>query len=459
MAKMKDKNNKILAVLFVGVLMGALDISIVGPAIPSIEKTIDIPDKSLGWIFSIFVLFNLVGIPLFSKLSDVFGRRSIYIISLITFGIGSLVVSVSNDMSILLAGRAIQGFGASGIFPVASAVVGDIFPPEKRGRVLGMIGAVFGFAFIIGPLIAGLLLSSFSWHSLFLINIPIAIVLCFAAWKLLPSNQIEEAKTFDWKGVLLLGIVLFTFTFGINNITPANFFGSFINSNVFPFIIISAISLVILILVERKAKFPIVKLQLFFSRQVTLVAFIAFGIGFVQAFIVFIPNMLISINNVTESKASFMLLPLVIATAIGSPVSGIFLDKFGSKTVVISGLLFIALGFGMMAINIQSLLNYYVTASIAGFGLSFLSGPSLRYIMLNEVAAHDRAITQGMLTIFISIGQIIGSAVISSITSEYNKSILGYKYSLFFLAGLILIFIIFAFWLKNKKLETATSIK
>ena len=126
---------KILALLFVGVLMGALDISIVGPAIPSIEKTIDVAAKDIGWIFSIYVLFNLVGISLFAKLSDLYGRRSIYMLSLALFAIGSLVVALADDFQILLIGRSIQGFGSSGIFPVASAVIGDIFPPGKTRQV------------------------------------------------------------------------------------------------------------------------------------------------------------------------------------------------------------------------------------------------------------------------------------------------------------------------------------
>ena len=148
-------NTQILIILFIGVLMGALDISIVGPAIPSIEKTIMISQKNLSWIFSIYVLFNLVGISLMAKLSDFFGRRWIYLISVAIFGIGSLVVASAHDFTFLLIGRGIQGFGSSGIFPVAAAVIGDIFPVEKRGRAVGLIGAVFGIAFMMGPFIAG----------------------------------------------------------------------------------------------------------------------------------------------------------------------------------------------------------------------------------------------------------------------------------------------------------------
>ncbi len=131
---MENKNrNQVLLVLFLGVLMGALDIAIVAPALPSIQKFFDIGDRLLTWTFTIYVLFNLIGTPLMAKLSDTFGRRSIYILDVTLFALGSLVVALSPQsmFSVLLVGRALQGLGAGGIFPVASAVIGDTFPPRN----------------------------------------------------------------------------------------------------------------------------------------------------------------------------------------------------------------------------------------------------------------------------------------------------------------------------------------
>ncbi len=128
--------NKLLGLLFTGVLMAALDIAIVGPALPAIQKQFGIDERAAAWIFSIYVLFNLVGTPLMAKLADTIGRRSIYIIDIALFAAGSLIVAMSPNFSILLLGRAIQGFGSGGIFPVASAVIGDTFPQEKRGSAL-----------------------------------------------------------------------------------------------------------------------------------------------------------------------------------------------------------------------------------------------------------------------------------------------------------------------------------
>ena len=203
--------------------MGALDISIVGPAIPAIENSIKVDKQLTSWIFSIYVLANLVGISLMAKLSDLYGRRRIYILSISIFAVGSLIVALSENFNILLTGRAIQGFGASGIFPVASAVVGDIFPPEKRGRALGLIGAVFGIAFILGPVIAGVVLKYFVWNDLFFINLPIAFILIYFSNKLLPSDPVSSVTSIDWKGIIILGLFLSAFAFGINQINSKYF--------------------------------------------------------------------------------------------------------------------------------------------------------------------------------------------------------------------------------------------
>ena len=266
---MRNNSDKtILAILFTGVLIGALDIAIVGPAIPSIETTLNVEPRVLGWIFSIYVLFNLVGVSFFARLSDIFGRRNIYIVSLLLFGLGSIVVSFSGDYTTLLLGRAIQGFGASGIFPVASAVVGDIFPKEKRGRILGLIGAVFGLAFLIGPIIAGILLKYFEWTSLFLINIPIVIILIVASFKYLPQTKVQASGLFDWKGILTLGLLLASFTYGINNLESENFFQSLLSLRVLPFLTASLVFLVVTFFIERSADNPVIKLVLFKKQAV-----------------------------------------------------------------------------------------------------------------------------------------------------------------------------------------------
>jgi len=449
---MEKNNRRILAILFTGVLMGALDISIVGPAIPSIEKALSVEPRLLGWIFSIYVLFNLSGVSLFARLSDMFGRRNIYVISLATFALGSLIVSLSEDFTILLVGRAVQGFGASGIFPVASAVVGDIFPKEKRGRVLGLIGAVFGLAFLIGPVIAGVLLSYFKWHVLFLINIPIAIVLIIASWKYIPVNRTVTSGKFDWPGILLLGLMLASFTYGINNLKSDNISGSFTSPGVLVFLVAAVILLVATVLVERKADNPVVRLSYFTNRQILIAGLIAVATGFVQSSFVFIPDFTVGEFGVSSSKASFMLLPLVLATAVGSPLFGRLIDMIGSKIVIIIAIFLAAGGFLLLKSAEINYAIYYISGACIGLGLSVLSGSSLRYIMLNETTASDRAVTQGMLTIFISVGQLTGASLIGVLIAG-TPGTEGYRDVFLYQAILLLVVVTAAFLLKNRSME------
>lgn len=452
----RKNNGRILALLFVGVLMGALDISIVGPAIPAIEKSINVDKQLMSWIFSIYVLANLVGISLMAKLSDLYGRRIIYIISLSIFATGSLIVALSHNFDILLTGRAIQGFGASGIFPVASAVVGDVYPPEKRGRVLGMIGAVFGLAFIIGPVIAGLVLKFFVWNDLFFINLPIALILIYFSNKVLPSEPIGMVSSIDWKGITMLGLFLSTFAYGINRINANSFIESLLSLNVLPFLIFSVASLFILLQIERNTVTPVLNPRLFLVRQIRLTGLIAIGTGIFQASFVFLPSMAIVTFGVTTATASFMLLPVVIATAFGSPVSGRLLDKYGSRALIIAGLILASFGFVVLSRVTNDKLIFYAGGVFLGLGFSVLSGSALRYIMLNEVSVLDRATTQGIITIFISIGQMTGAAAIGTLIASTRIALNGYKKVFFFISVFAFCLAVIGFFLKSRSKELKT---
>jgi EmrB/QacA subfamily drug resistance transporter len=412
--------------------------------------------QNISWIFSIYILANLTGISLMARLSDLFGRRKIYIIALTIFSLGSLVVAISHNLNILLTGRAIQGFGASGIFPVASAVVGDIFPPEKRGRALGLIGAVFGIAFILGPVIAGVVLKFFIWNDLFFLNLPIAALLIYLSSKLLPDEPVSKVTEFDWKGILLLGILLASFAFGINGIRADSFIESLLSMRVIPYLAISVISIIALIATEKKSASPVVNPRLFMVRQIRITGLIAIGTGIFQASFVFLPSMAISSFGVSTAAASFMLLPIVFATAIGSPISGRLLDKFGSRLLVFSGLLLASAGFLTISLSAGQKAIYYFGGILLGFGFSILSGSALRYIMLNEVSGSERASTQGLVTIFVSIGQILGSAVIGALLASFSLPDKGYRtvFILIFIVAMALV--VLSISLKNRDSEIQT---
>ncbi len=448
--------NRILLVLFIGVLMGALDIAIVGPALPAIKRSFDVDERTLAWIFTTYVLFNLVGVPLMARLSDLFGRRAIYIADVTIFVIGSLVVALSPSIFVLLFGRAVQGLGASGIFPVASAVIGDTFPPERRGSALGLIGAVFGIAFLVGPILAGALLAFFSWHWLFLINLPIAGIVIGMAWTILPAARPAQQRRFDFVGMTILGVMLAALTFGINQIDTKDL-ASVATLNVLPFLLIAVLLLPVFIHIESRSASPVLRISLFKSRQIALVSLLAAGAGLGEASVVFVPALVVAAFGVTNSVASFMLLPAVLAMAVGSPSAGRMLDRIGSRWVMIVGNALVAIGMFVVALVGTHLEFFYLSAIFVGLGLGILLGAPLRYIMLNEAPASERASAQGILTLNTSVGQMLGGAMVGAIAASFGGGGSGFATAFLVVGVIAMLLTAVAFALKSQAEERATA--
>lgn len=453
---MDDKaRNRLLLVLFVGVLMGALDIAIVGPALPTIRDFFGVGDRAAAWIFSIYVLFNLVSTPLMAKLSDSFGRRSIYVMDVAIFAVGSLVVSLAPAFGFVLLGRAIQGLGAGGIFPVASAVIGDTFPPEKRGRALGLIGAVFGLAFIIGPIVGGVLLLA-GWRWLFLVNLPIAAVVIVMALRLLPTTRRAERLRFDWLGMLTLGLALAALAFGINRIDTAAFGSSLVSLQVWPFLLLAAVLIVAFYFIEHRATDPIVRPHLLGNGQLRLANILSAGAGLGESGLVFLPALAIAAFGMTSSTSSFMLMPVVLAMAVGSPLAGRYLDKVGSKLVILVGTALLVAGMTLLSISTANLILFIASGAVIGLGLSALLGAPMRYIVLNEAPAEDRGAAQGVLTVFTGVGQLTAGALVGAVAASGGGGAGGYSaaYRVIAIVGAILF--VLAFGLKGRAAELAT---
>jgi EmrB/QacA subfamily drug resistance transporter len=439
--------------------MGALDIAIVAPALPSIQNFFGVGDRVLTWTFTIYVLFNLIGTPLMAKLSDTFGRRSIYILDVTLFALGSIIVALApaNLFALLLAGRALQGFGAGGIFPVASAVIGDTFPPEKRGGALGLIGAVFGLAFLVGPILGGVILTITGWQWLFIINLPIALIVIIMAWRLLPVTRPASKRPFDWAGMLALSVLLASLSYALNQIDTQNFFGSLASLNVWPFLLLGFVLLFVFPRIEKKAVDPILNLRLFKSRQTVLSSILSAGAGLGESGMVFIPALAVAAlpTIINEHNASYLLMPVVLAMSIGSPLVGRLMDKFGSKVMVFSGTLLLTIGMLMLSTSnlISSLWGFIASAAVIGLGLSSLLGAPMRYIMLNEASAADRTSAQGLITLFTSVGQLTSSALVGAVAASMGGGVKGYGTAYMVIGIFAGIMVILTLGLKNRQQE------
>lgn len=445
----KSQRTRILAVLFTGVLMGALDIAIIGPAIPAMRDAFGMDERAAAWMLTIYVLFNLIGTPIMAKLSDRYGRRGVYAADVGIFGLGSLLVAMAPTFGWVLAGRAVQGLGAGGIFPVASAVIGDVFPPQRRGAALGLIGAVFGVAFLLGPILGGFLLL-LSWHWLFLVNLPIAAGVMVAAWRLLPAGGAPEPRPFDFGGVAVLAVMLGAFAWALNRVDAAALLPSLMAPGVFVPLTVAVLLALAFPFVERRAVDPVIRPGLFRSRQVVIASGLSVGAGVSEAAVVFVPAFLVTSFGVTASQASFMLLPIVVAMGIGAPIFGKVLDRIGSRSVVVASTGLMAAGMALVAAFPATLWIFYAGGMVIGLGMAGLLGSSLRYIMLAEAPPADRGAAQGVLTVFISVGQLAGSAIIGAIIASAGVGVRSYSAAFFMVAGGLALLTLAALGLRSR---------
>jgi MFS family permease len=423
----------ILAILFVGVLLGALDIAIVGPALPAIRETYGVGSRELSWVINAYTLFYVVGAQLLGKLSDRTGRRAVYAQSLGLFAAGSLVVAGAPSFELLLLGRAVQAFGAGGIFPVASAVIGETVPVERRGRMLGLIGAVFGLAFMLGPALAGVLLH-WSWRWLFVVNVPIAAWLIAIGLRHLPSAAAAQPRRFDALGAILLAVALAAAVWSLSEVDAPNLPGSLASPRIWPTLLVAAGAAVAFWLVERRAADPVLHPELLRSLQLRVVGSIALAAGVVEAGMLFLPDIAVLGLKVNESTASWMMLPLVLTLAVGAPLAGYLLDRVGARVVIQAGLALTILGLALFGWLPLGKASFYAAGAAIGFGLSGLLGAPLRFITMQEAGETRRGAGQALLTLFVSIGQLVGAAIVGGIVGSSATQLGGYRHALLTLA-------------------------
>ena len=415
---------RVLAVLFFGVLIAALDIAIVGPALPALQDAFDVDRRTIAWVFNVFVLANLVSIPLMSRLADLFGRRTLFTADVLLFGAGALLVGASTSFPMLLVGRAVQGIAAAGIFPAASAVVGDTFPPEKHGRALGVLGAVYGVAFVIGPIFAGIVLSITTWSWLFWLTAPLAVGVAGMGWRVLPATQADGEERLDVAGMVTIGGLLAALAYGVNQIDTQAVWNSLLTVEAGLMLVVAAALVPVFIRVERRAADPLLRLDLFTSRQVQIASALAVGAGLTEAAFIF-----------SKSTASFMLLPLVIAVAIASPVAGRLLDRVGVRRIVLAGTMLLAVGFAVMGGLPVDRVTFYGGSIAIGFGLACLLGSSLSYILLQESSAAERTVAQGVIALFLGVGQLLGGALIGAVAESGPSGVAGYAQAFLLIAA------------------------
>ncbi|NNF04494.1 MAG: MFS transporter [Rhodothermales bacterium] len=445
-------SGRILAVLFLGVLMAAMDIAILGPALPAIQETFGLTERVVSWAFNAWVFANLVGVPIMSKLADIFGRRNVYLFDIGLFAVGATVVAISPNFTVLLVGRCMQGFAVSGVFPVAGAVVGDAVPPERRGRAFGVLGSVFGVAFIIGPILAGLMLM-LGWRWLYLVYIPLALMVIVFGFFVLRTTRQTERRPIDWKGLAALAAALFALAYALSMMNTDDLVSNLTDPRIMLSLGAVLLLLPLFVRFERGAADPVLRLDLLRSRQVALACLLATGAGISEASFIYFPSLAVLAYGVDASAASFMLLPLVVAVAVGSPIAGRLLDRVGSRAIVLGGYVLLAAGMAGIAAAPGNRTVFYGSSVLIGLGLAALMGSALSYILLHEARKAERAVSQGIITLFISIGQLLAGAAVGAAASSAVDRLSGFQGAFWGIAVFCFLMLIAGAFLKSRRRE------
>jgi EmrB/QacA subfamily drug resistance transporter len=442
---------RLVQVLFVGVFMAALDSAIVGPVLPALRATFGIDNRTAGLLTTVFSLCSMCSTALMAYFSDRYGRRPVYLASVALFAIGSLCIAASTSFDLLLASRAIQGIGAGGIAPVASAVIGDVFTAERRGRVLGLLGATHGMAFVLGPPLATALTSTLGWRWLFLVNIPVALVVLWMGARILPRQRPETAPgPIDTAGIAVTSLLLLCLVLGISRL-PDSATGMLL----WPwFLAASGLLLGALVAIENRQAQPLIPIDLFANRQLACTYALTLGVGLSMGGIVFLTTIATLAYGISVEHAGLALLPLVLCSMVGSMAAGRLLNRLGARNIVIFGFGLLTLGYLQSALPQTSFTAFVVASVLVGIGLGVVVSGALRSIAIDEAPAALRGTAQGLINIFNAVGTLLAVTCISAIADFGGGELTGFGHAYLALGLSLLMMLFTAFGLKRKSTES-----
>ena len=396
--------------LMLGMLLAALDQTIVSTALPTIVGDLG-GLNHLSWVVTAYLLASTISTPLYGKASDLYGRKIVFQLAIVVFLIGSALCALSQNMNELIAFRAVQGLGAGGLMTLAMTIVADVVPPRERGRYQGLLGAVWAFASIAGPLTGGFIVDNLSWRWVFTINLPIggAALVVTSIVLQLPKRRVEHR--IDWLGAGLLTGAITTLLLAVTWGGHQYAWGS---GQILGLVTVGTALLVAFLIVERRAAEPIIPLKLFRERTFTVPAVISAIVGFAMfAGIIYLPLFMQIATGATATASGLTMVPLMLG-AIGTSIStGRIISHTGRyKLFPVAGTLIAAVGMFLL-----STMDVHTTRLVSSIYMLVL-GVGIGMVMQVTVLAVQNAVDRRHLgsatstvTFLRSMGGSFGTAV------------------------------------------------
>lgn len=407
----------LLLTLSLGVFAGALDLSVLAPALPALGREFGVATGDLAWVFTLYLLVTVVSIAVASSLADRYGRRAVYLGCIALFAAGSILAIVAPSYVVFLSARALQALGAGGVFPVATAAIGDVVPRERRGAALGIVAATWGLAAVVGPTFGGLVTHFVSWRWIFAANVPLAIAVFALARIHVPAVAPRRREPLDVIGLLLLclgllgvmdGLIDSRVALGFLGLAALAAFGLWENAI---------------------AQHPVVPTSLFRTPQLAKTYALEVAIGVLEGSLFFIPTVLVGAQNLSYAVAGLVAALGAFTFVTVIPVAGRALDRIGSRDVLLAGAALTELGLAIFALGFSSIWLALLAMIVAGAGFGALLGAPTRYIVTNESSEQTRATAVGLLSQCLIVGQIVGSSLAGGLIGLASNELLGYRHA------------------------------